>query len=336
MFCGKKAPAEESPSEGKIVIEDQLGRTIEFDQAPTRTATTIMPFPSIYFTVAGSAERLVGMNPSSLVAYNNSTLKYLSPEMAQVSTDFVDTSFIVNVEEALKLKPDVVFQWTYMPEEIEKMEAAGLKVIALKYGSLEDLQTWIRIIGKLVEREERAEEIITLFNENIAETDAIMEKLPKEDYVSMIQLTADLTVAGTGFSNFWIDKSGSVNPGKDLEGDDRKIDMEQVLQWNPQVIYIGNFTDIMPADLLENKLAGQDWSLVDAVKNKRVYKIPIGSYRWDPPCVETPLMVKWMAQKNHPELLADMDMKQEVRDFYKEIYEFDITDAMIDEILGNQ
>ncbi len=37
----------------KIVITDQLGRTIEFDEPPQRLATTIMPFPYIFYAVMG-------------------------------------------------------------------------------------------------------------------------------------------------------------------------------------------------------------------------------------------------------------------------------------------
>ena len=111
--------------------------------------------------------------------------------------------------------------------------------------------------------------------------------------------------------------------------------MEQIYQWNPDIIYIGNFTSIQPSDLLENKIEGEDWSAVSAVKSGNVYKIPIGGYRWDPPGVETPLMVKWLAKIQHPEEMKAMDMKDEVKKFYKTVYHFDLTDEMLEEILGD-
>jgi iron complex transport system substrate-binding protein len=321
----------------KIVIEDQRGVTIEFDGVPERIAMTIMPLPAIYVAVAGSAERLIAMNPSSMIAYENSTLKYMFPDMANVSTEFVDTSFIVNIEEILKIQPDVVFQWTSQPEEIAKMENAGLKVIGLTLSSddsLNDLHTWIRILGKLLDREEHAEEIIRVFNETVAEVDDVLKDLPNEERVNLISLSSDLRVAGRGFStDFWMNRSGGINPAGNLTGDSLTVNMEQMFDWNPEVIYIGNFTDIVPSDLLDNKLPGEDWSLIQAVQDKRVYKIPIGGYRWDPPNVESPLMVKWMAQINHPSLFADMDMREEIRKFYKAVYDFEITDTMLDEIL---
>lgn len=326
---------EESVSEDKIVIEDQLGKTIELDGIPQRVATTIMPFPYIFYAVVGNNDNLVGCNPSSMIAYENSALKYMYPELKNADTSFVDTSFVVNVEELLKLNPDVVFQWNYMDDEIAKMEEAGIKVVALQYGTLDDLETWIRIIGKMFQKEDRAEELITYFNENVDEVTEKISTLSEDDYSNILILSDNLKVTGTGFANYWVEKSGAINPAKDLSGEALNVNMEQVYEWNPSIIYIGNFTELQPSDLIDNKLEGQDWSVVDAVQNKQVYKIPIGGYRWDPPGIETPLMVKWLAKIQHPELFEDMDMYEEVSKFYKDVYNFELTDEMLDEILGD-
>ncbi|MGO7165380.1 hypothetical protein ACCS78_41040, partial [Rhizobium johnstonii] len=36
-------------------------------------------------------------------------------------------------------------------------------------------------------------------------------------------------------------------------------------------------------------------SLTNAAKSKRVYKMPLGGYRWDPPSQESPLSWMWTA-----------------------------------------
>ena len=95
------AKADSAEETDKIVIVDQLGKTIDFDGVPQRVATTIMPFPYIYYAVVGNNDNLIGCNPSSIVAYENSALKYMYPELANANTSFVDTSFVVNVEEVL-------------------------------------------------------------------------------------------------------------------------------------------------------------------------------------------------------------------------------------------
>ena len=46
-------------------------------------------------------------------------------------------------------------------------------------------------------------------------------------------------------------------------------------------------------------------------------------------------MIKWLAKIQHPDLFADMDMRQEVTEFYKEVYHFDLTEEMLSEILDD-
>lgn len=330
-----ETPVDDTKGGKKIVIEDQLGKEIVLDGIPDRVATTVMPFPYIFYAVVGNTDHLVGCNPSSIIAYEDSTLKYMYPELADANTDFVDTSFVVNVEELLKLEPDVVFQWNYMGDEIEKMEAVGIKVVALQYGSLEDLETWIRIIGKMYDKEERAEDLISYFHDSVGEVTDKIDTLTPEDYKNILMMSDNLKVTGKGFSKYYVEKSGAVNLAGDLSGEELNVNMEQIYQWNPDIIYIGNFTSLQPSDIVNHKLEGQDWSVLDAVSKKQVYKIPIGGYRWDPPGVETPLMVKWMAKIQHPQLFEDMDMRREVSDFYKKVYGFELTDAMLDEVLND-
>ncbi len=327
--------ATKTGEDGKITIVDQLGKTIELDGVPERVCTTIMPFPYIFYAVVGNNDNLIGCNPSSIVAYEDSALQYMYPELANAETSFVDTSFVVNVEELIKLKPDVVFQWNYMDDEIKKMEDAGIKVIALQYGSIEDLETWINIIATMMGKPERAEELITYFHESVKEVDDKLASLPEDELSNVLLLSDDLKVTGTGFSDYWLSHSGAVSPSADLTGEALNVNMEQIYEWNPDIIYIGNFTPLQPSDLTENKLEGEDWSVVSAVKNGQVYKIPIGGYRWDPPGVETPLMIKWLAKTQHPELFEDMDMYEEVKEFYNDVYHFELTDEMLDDILGD-
>lgn len=72
--------------------------------------------------------------------------------------------------------------------------------------------------------------------------------------------------------------------------------MEQIYEWNPEVIIISTFTETTPEDLYNNATNGQDWSHIAAVQNKKVYKEPLGTYRWLLLSGDAALMVKWMAQ----------------------------------------
>lgn len=126
-----------------------------------------------------------------------------------------------------------------------------------------------------------------------------LDGVAEEDKPSVIEFYSDMNVSVSKYDH-WMIPSGAHNPASGLTGQMTEVDMEQILLWNPEIICIGNHSDLMPSDLLENKQEGRDWSVVSAVANKQVYKIPIGAYRWDPAGVETPLMVKWAGENPVP------------------------------------
>jgi len=332
---GSQSNDQGSASTASIEVTDQLGKTITFDSVPQRVCTTIIPFPSIYFAFMGNTDTLVGCNPASMPAYEKSTLKDMYPEMANINTDWTARNFSVNVEQLLALHPDVVFQWTTQPESIQSMEDAGLKVIALQYGTVDDLKTWLNIIGTMTQRQDRADFLSSYYDSQVAEVTDRLSGLSDADKPVAIHLADDLTVDGSGFTPYLLSTSGSDDPAATLQQQSAKVDMEQILTWNPEYIFIGNFTDIMPSDLMNNTLSGEDWSGVAAVQHNHVYKIPIGAYRWDPPSVESPLMIKWLSKIMHPDLFQDMDMKAEVTTFYQDVYDYQISDDQLSQMLDH-
>ena len=109
--------------------------------------------------------------------------------------------------------------------------------------------------------------------------------------------------------------------------------MEDIIQINPDIILLSWFDDFTPDDLYNNAIDGQDWSSVKAVQEKRVYKTPIGIYRYDAPGVETPLMMEWLATMIQPEIFSDIDIKAEIADYYKTYFNIDLSEENLAQIL---
>ena len=95
------------------------------------------------------------------------------------------------------------------------------------------------------------------------------------------------------YSEFYLRECGAVNVAAEIDGQ-KGVNLEQVYEWDPEVILINKFCPYVPEDFYENKISGYDWVLVSAVKNKRVYKFPLGIYRWYPPSGDTPLCILWV------------------------------------------
>ena len=96
---------------------------------------------------------------------------------------------------------------------------------------------------------------------------------------------------------------------------------------NPDVIYLSSFSAYTPEDFYNNTAGeGQDWSSVKAVQDKRVYKFPLGTYYWYPPSSDAPLSLMWMASTMYPEVYSEIDLDQEIRDYYEKYYGIEVTD----------
>lgn len=111
-----------------------------------------------------------------------------------------------------------------------------------------------------------------------------------------------------------------------------EINMEQVYEWDPDIILITNFSPYLPEDLLNNTIDGYDWSGVSAVKNGQVYKFPLGMYRWFPPASDTPLVLMWLAKTTQPERFADLDLDARIKNFYQTHYHVALSDEELETI----
>ena len=129
------------------------------------------------------------------------------------------------------------------------------------------------------------------------------------------------------FGQFWADAAGAVNVAEELTTDNQvAANMEQIYTWNPSTIFITNFTEAQPEDLYTNAIGNYDWSAIDAVQNEKVFKMPLGMYRSYTPGVDTPVTLLWFAKTTYPELFEDIDMVQETKDYYMEVFGVELTD----------
>ena len=315
-------------------IVDQRGKEVVLKDNIQRIVTLPMPAPALLFAIDPSGDKLVGMHPASMSALKASVLKKMAPLMAQADTSFVKSGFEVNVEELLKLKPDVVLQWCDKGDKIiEPLDRSGIPVIGLKYGTQEDLETWLRIFGELLDKQQGAEKIIKFHRERISEFEKITAEISENDKPKILYLPYGSQLYTTGkdtYNDFYFALTGADNVASEISGW-KIVTMEQIMLWNPDIIYVGNFVTEMPDDFTNNTFEGQDWSAIKAVKNNAVYKVPLGVYRWDPPSQESPLMWQWLLSIQHPEL-ADYDIKTVTSEFYKAFYNYDLNDDEIAEI----
>ncbi|UED79277.1 ABC transporter substrate-binding protein [Lysinibacillus sp. CD3-6] len=352
--CGDKdeGAVTEQPSETsdvqttaeEKVVTDQLGREVTIPGKIERVVTGgILPYFSTWYVATNSTKEIVGMHPNSYNAAKNSILSKISPDVLNAETSYIQNGE-VNVEELLKIDPQLYVEISTNEDSINKVTEAGIPVVAVKAidaAAAEPLATfnsWLTLTSKITGTTDRADRFLQEGKKVQSELDAKLKDVAKEDkpraLILFMHNDKSITVGGSNFfGNQWLNATGAIDVAeKDVQGR-KEVNMEQIYSWNPDIIYITNFTETQPEDLLENKVDGQDWSQVKAVQDGKVYKIPLGIYRWFPPSGDAPLMLKWMAQKNHPALFT-YKIEDEIKTYYKDFYEFDVTDEEIHDILN--
>jgi iron complex transport system substrate-binding protein len=342
----EEATVSASPEPEAVVLErtivDQNDRSVILPERVDRIATgRILPFPAVYFLATGKTDEIVGIHPASKSAAKTSILGKMAPRLLEAKTDFVQGNNI-NVEELLKLDTDVVFVYGDNGHNIEAYDEAGITSVGIRTmsiaqgDSIETLNSWLVLLGQITEQEDRAMEIIEYGRRVEANIHETLSNVTDKPRGLMIFTYADgkPVVSGKGFfGNYWLNATGAIDVAEEEIQIKAPVDMEQIYMWNPEVLYITNFTDLQPDDFYNNSIEGQDWSEVEAVKNKRVYKIPLGIYRWFPPSGDSPLMLQWLAKTNHPDLFT-YEMNDIIAEYYERYYGYVLSDDEVEMILN--
>ena len=110
------------------------------------------------------------------------------------------------------------------------------------------------------------------------------------------------------------------------------VRVEQIQAWNPDIIFV--FQGAPAQAYLGNNIEGQDWSMINAFKNKKIYNIPKTTYSWAAPCMDSPLMPMWLISKAYPELISKEEFSKEFKGYYKRVYGISLTDEEINSVLN--
>lgn len=336
--CGedRKGGSDAPGGSATIRVTDQRGKTLVLDGPAKRIVTLPMPAAAMLISVDRSAAHLVGMNDASWLAMKEAIMGTMFPDALTIAHDVAGENFSPNVESILKLEPDVVVQWADQGSGIiAPMEDAGLNVVGLTYGTQQDLNTWITLFSTMLGKPQRGHDMESRIAGQLAKAHALGTSRPSPgpSILYFFQVAGGLQVAGGNtYNDFYINLVGATNPASGRTGaagtGTLGVDIEQVLAWDPDIVLIGNFDAALPTDLYANQV----WQSISAVRSRRVYKVPIGGYRWDPPGQESPLMWQWLSQIAFPGNRSPT-LRNEIVSTYDYLYGYRPKTEQIDRIL---
>lgn len=275
-----------------LTVTDQAGRTVTFEKAPEKIASSYYISTSLLLAL-GLQDKLVGIEAK---ANTRNIYKLAAP--AIVSLPNMGTAKEFNTEACVAATPDVVFLPIKLKKTADTLESLGIKAVVVNPEDQSLLEECITLVGKITNNVGRAEALNNSIKIFLADnkTNVSGENTPS---VYLAGNSSVLSTAGSKmYQNTLLTNAGGKNVASELTDTYwANVSYEQILAWNPDYIVIAADATYSADDILNDaNLAG-----CNAVKNKNVVKLPNDIEAWDSPVPGSFLGSIYIASVLHPE-----------------------------------
>ena len=361
--CGKKEDSEEKNAgtnnvsteekvadvdeSGSHIVTDHAGHEVEVPNKIEKIVIDQVPILSTYMAYnEGKAPYIVGYAGSLKQVISETVLKDMAPELLD-ATNTVQGQSDINVEEIMKLKPDVIFYNAKNQDRYEKLSKTGVPCIGFvtmgadtpadpinRYGE------WLKLLEDVFGEKGKMDDFLKAGDDIVKDVEERIASVPDDKRPSGMILwkyqEGTPIVAGKGtFGDFWLKRLKVKNVAEEAKGY-AKVNVEQIYSWNPDVFYLDGpgLLNIKTEDVYNNSVEGFDFSNLKSVKDKRVYNSKLGMWNWLTPNPDAPLVLAWLASETYPDAFKDYDLKKVIKDYYQKWYNYELTDEQIEDMFN--
>ncbi|RLG41898.1 MAG: iron ABC transporter substrate-binding protein [Thermoproteota archaeon] len=228
-------------------------------------------------SVESRMEREVGKFPKCM------DLPYIAAYPKLQSKPCIRSGRTLNYEKIIELKPDVIFVGPWSADEADKIqEKTGVPVVVVYVSSIgtdKQLQRYyesLRLMGKILGREQRAEELIEIINSYLEDLRSRTKGIPNEQkpkvYIAGRAYYGAHGILATDphWPPFeWI-YANNVASGISNESTGLSVDKEALIKWNPDHIFISEASLHLVLNDIKSDPAYQS---INAIKKGRVYGV---------------------------------------------------------------
>lgn len=316
----KEAPeeiaTEEIEKSTEVTITDVVGNTITLEKPATKLVGTHNPTMNTAVILGGGGKYIAGFGNKKMAS---GLYSYVFPELEEVTQ--IGKGKEINFEECITQGADLAILPERFASQVDQFAEVGITaaVVLPNKESYETIVSSLEMVGALVGEDERAAEIIAFFEGKLSEAKEItatIEESPKALYLGG---SSALSVAnGVMLQSVMLETVGAQNVAKDVEGegDFVEVSVEQIIEWNPEVIYVPVFASYTVDDVLNDPA----WSEIDAVKEGRVYQFPSALEPWDYPTPSAAMGLTWLIQNLYPELYTMDEVVEDANEYYDLVY----------------
>jgi iron complex transport system substrate-binding protein len=317
---------QESPA---VALTDALGREIVLQALPQR------------IVIAGKGAQMIlhaaylfDEADTRIVAMEQRTQRGLSmiPLVDRAYGEEMQLERDAAAEAIASAHPDLVILKSYLADSLgTALEALGLPVVYLDLETPEQYFRDVRTLGALFGDPERAEEVLSFYEERLDRVSAACQGIPAEDRprVLILQYTdSGGEVALNVPPASWLQTSMvDLACGRPVWSDAAGggwtvVDFEQIAAWNPDQIFVIYYRGD-PAPAVASLRADAGWAALRAVQSGNLRAFPGDYVSWGQPDPRWILGLEWLASRLLPEGAFPFDAEAELQAFYRELYGVD-------------
>ncbi|SLN11475.1 Vitamin B12-binding protein precursor [Roseivivax jejudonensis] len=314
-------------------VTDSAGRTVEVPDEIETVFAAGPPASVLVYVVA----------PETLTGWPRALRPEERDYIAEPFRDLPETGRLTgrggeaNLERVLEIAPDLILDFgsvrdTYVDLANRVQEQTGIPYILID-GRFENTPEALRLLGEVLGKPERGEQLARDAEDTFARIDAILDDVPEEDrprtYLARGPDGLETGMKGS-INTEIIERAGGANVADDGGRTQGLVQVspEQVIVADPEVVVTWDptFHDRVWEDPL--------WSGVEAVREGQVYLSPTAPFGWidRPPSLNRMMGLRWMARLFYPERWEG-DLRDETAEFYETWYQVDLDDAELDRLL---
>ena len=285
-----------------MTVTDALGQKVTIPRQPERIVSLA---PSV-------TETLFAIGAGKLLVADTSYCDY--PEEA-AKLPKIGGYIDPNVESIVALKPDMVLGAKGNPRDVlNQLRQLGIPVVTVSPESLRDVDTAIRMIGKVVGYQRESE---TLARENTARREAVTrvtDALSESERPRTLLLFSPDSLFSVG-PNSYLDEMIRFAGGRNVAADAPipwpELSMEKLITADPEIIILLSMEKSAHPGAVDTVLAkyraDRRWRGMAAVKNERVVVLADDELTLPGPRLINGLEA--MAHAMHPRLFPDVEQK---------------------------
>lgn len=318
-------------------IVDMMGRHVT---VPNTIRRVYLPSPpGAYMMYALAPEMMSGVN----MPLRGDEARFLAPSLRHLpalGNLGGGGGMVGNPEAILNSKPDLLIIWNVDRSPFDARTEATLSKIKIPYVvmygyRLSEYPTAIRFLGRVIGRQQRAEQLAADCERILRATAHAAQSVPpnRRPRVYYAENPNGLsTECSESFHTEPLQVLGDLDVHRCRTHNPmgmEQVSLEQVMLYAPDVILTHDRT------FYAKVFHDPAWRQVKAVRAGRVYLIPNLPLNWfdRPPSFMRFLGVEWLANKLYPQAYP-IDMAQETRRFYRRFLGITLSDRDLHEILA--